>query len=283
MPSHDDDDDDSPRSRGREMDDEGDDRPRKRRRRRANDDDDWERPRKEKSGGGTTVIIIVVVVGVVVLGCGGLGVLLLIPAISKVREAAARTQETNNLKVVGMGMLNHADANGGKFPDPDGNLSWRVELLPYIEQQNVYKSADLNQAWNAGRNQNLANILIPTYRSPLDDKEETKTHYRVFTGTGTAFDPDVRRRGLPAGIRDGTSNTILAVDTAEMVPWPQPKEIPFSPNGSLPELGHPNRSQGLILFCDGSVRSFDKKKKMDQKNLRAMITANGGEEVSLDW
>ena len=62
---------------------------------------------------------------------------------------------------------------------------------------------------------------------------------------------------------------------------PQPKEIPFTPNGSLPELGHPKRGQGLAALCDGSVKAFDKK-AMNANLLRSLVTANGGEVVG-DW
>ena len=110
----------------------------------------------------------------------------------------------------------------------------------------------------------------------------TQTHYRVFTGTGTVYDPLLMRlRPFPEYITDGTSNTLLAADTTESIPWPQPKEISFEPNGSFPELGHAKRTTGLALLCDVSVRSFDKK-RMDPALLRALVTATGGEVIP-DW
>ena len=183
---------------------------------------------------------------------------------------------------IGLGMHQSSGVNNGKLPPAEGNLSWRVHLLPYIEQDGVYKQFDPKQAWDAGRNRPLADTVIKTYASPLDEGVLTQTHYRVFTGTGTAYDPELmRKRPFPEYITDGTSNTLLAVDTTESIPWPQPKEIPFQPNGSFPELGHAKRPMALALLCDASVRSFDKK-KMDPALLRALITATGGEVVP-DW
>lgn len=272
-----DDDDDRPRSRDRSSNDDADD-DRPRRRKRRDDDDDYDGPRKKKSGGGTVAIIIIVVV-VVILGCGGLVAIgLLLPAVSKVREAAARMSEMNNMKQVSLGALNHASANA-TLPPAEGRLSWRVHILPYVEQDNVYRQFNLNQDWNEGQNQQTASILIKTYVSPLDEPGTTQTHYRTFTGPGTIYDPTLMKgAAYPRYIADGTSNTIFAVDTTEMIPWPQPKEIAFEPNGSLPELGNSKRAQGLIAMCDGSVKSFDKK-TMDPNIIRMMVTAAGGEVV----
>ena len=198
----------------------------------------------------------------------------------KVRDAAARVTEVNNMKQISIGALDYA-GNNQKLPPVEGNVSWRVHILPFIEQETAFKQVDLNQPWNAGRNQSLAGTAIATYTSPLDDPGTTQTHYRSFAGTGTAFDPDlIKQRPFPLYITDGSSQTILAIDTAESIPWPQPKEIPFSPSGSIPELGHPKRPQGIAAMCDGSVRTFDK--KMDPATIRALVTATGGETIP-EW
>jgi hypothetical protein len=277
MPLHEDEDDDD---RRRDSDEE---RP-SRRRRRDQDEEYDDRPRRSKgegSGAGKTILIIAVAGGVLLLACGGLGFVFLLPAVSKVREAAARANESNNMKQIAIGSLNYASVNN-KLPPAENELSWRVHILPFIEQQSLANSVDMNQSWNAGRNQSLQNTLIKTYVSPLDEEGTTQTHYRVFTGAGTVFDPVLmKQRAFPLYITDGTAETILLADTAEMVPWPQPKEIPFQPNGPLPELGHPKRPQGLLTFCDASVKPFDKK-SMNPGTIKAMVTATGNETVP-EW
>jgi len=279
MPPIDDDDDDRPRSRGRDEADDDEDRPRRRRR----DDDDFDSERRKKKSGGGGLVIAIVIGGIIaVLGCGGILLFaLLLPAITKVREAASRAQEMNNLKQIALSMHNHASIKRD-LPRADDDLSWRVHILPYIEQESLYRQFDLNQPWNQGRNQQLADTFILTYQSKLDEPPTAQTHYRAFVGPGTAFDTTLWKRGpFPSYITDGTSNTILTIDTAETVPWPQPKEIPFQPNGSLPEFGNAKRSQVLVALADGSVRAFDKK-KVDQATIRALATANGNEAIG-DW
>ena len=226
------------------------------------------------------MLIVLAVAGGLLLLCVVGGFFLIFPAITKVREAAARANEQNNLKQISIGMHNHASSTG-RLPVADQNLAWRVHILPYIEQDNLYRQFDRNAAWNAGKNSTLGDTFIKTYQSPLDDPPTAQTHYRVFTGEGSVFDPENLRRGLQGGIADGTSNTLLVIDTAETVPWPAPKEVLLQKGGQFPEFGHPKRSHILIAMCDGSVRSVEKK-AMDAAKIRAMATANGGEAIG-DW
>jgi len=273
MPRYDGEDDD------RRREDEADDRPRRRRRREDDDYEDGDRPRGKSSGGGSNVALILVVVAIVLLIlCGGGGALLFY-SVSKVRTAASKVNEMNNLKQIGMGFHNYADRNR-RLPPAEGDLSWRVHMLPYIEQDSLARSFDMNLSWDAGRNAGVANTVVPTYHSPLDEAADPKTHYRVFVGPNTVYDPAIAAFGLTR-ITDGAGNTILAVDTTESVSWPQPNEIPFTKNGSLPSLGHTGRDQGIILFCDGSVKPFNKS-SMSQDTLKAMVTANGNETIP-DW
>jgi|GEM_PF-3554755 len=283
MPRHDDDDDDDrPRSRSRDDDDddEDDDRPRRRRRRR-DDDDDWDRPKAKAGGGGKVVLIVLAIAGGLLLVCGVGGFFLIFPAITKVREAAARTQEMNNVKQASLGVMNHQNATG-LLPRADGDLSWRVHILPYVEQDNLYRQFDLKRPWNQGGNQKLGDTFIKTYQSPLDDPPSNQTHYRVFTGDGTGFDRKLWPRGFPAFIPDGISNTVMIIDTAESVPWSAPKEIPVLPGGTFPDFGNAKRPLAVVAMFDGSVRSVDKK-KIDAATARALASASGGEAVNLDW
>jgi hypothetical protein len=71
--------------------------------------------------------------------------LLLLPAMHKVREAAARSQDSNNLRQIIVGAHSYASANGETLPPVGENVSWRVHLLPYMEQDVLYKQFDLKQ------------------------------------------------------------------------------------------------------------------------------------------
>lgn len=253
----DDDDDDRPRRR-RDEDDE-DDRPR---RRRDEDDDDDDRPRRggKKSSGGT--------VAAIAIGCGCGGVILLVvaiglllPAVSRVRGAAARMNDSNNMKQLSLGTHNYTD-NNISLPPPDGTLSWRFHILPYIEQDSVYKAMNPREPWDGPTNRRFANTKIKPFVSATDPPETVDTRYRVFVGPNTLFQPGKPPLGL-ADVTDGTSNTILIVEAGEMVPWPQPRELAYDRNGPLPKLGGPHSGVFLVAMVDGSVRPVTDKTSPD--------------------
>jgi prepilin-type processing-associated H-X9-DG protein len=254
------------------------------------DDDVDERPKQRrpaKSGGMSTGVIVAIVLGIVgVLGLCGCGVLagLLLPAVQKVREAAARAKSQNNMKQVALGMFNDSDANGG-FQAPYGgapgnkDLSFRVGLLPYIEQQNLYQRINLTQAWDSPGNKPITDTVIPTYSDPANPSGGNQTPYRVFVGPGAVFDGS-NKRILPATIRDGTSNTILFVSATQSVPWAKPQELPYGPGIPLPPLGSPGTPGGFnAAMADGSVRFI--KGTIPEADLRSLIEANDGRQVIL--
>ena len=319
-----DDDDDRPRGRNRDRDrdrDDGDDDgPR---RRRYQDDDG---PPKGASNGLAIAGLILGILslcagplaGIPALICagialgkpggrgaataglvlGGIGTLLipilaiglLLPAVQKVREAAARMSDANNMKQVGLAFHNHASANQDMMTAPyarddfgkvQTGLSWRVGLLPYVEQENVYRKFDLSQPWDSAKNRSASNTPIKTYTSPYDGAEPSvSTPYRVFYGGGALFEED----GAPVSIRtitDGTSNTILLVHAAEQVPWAEPRDLRYDPNGPLPKFGYPGQSGFNVLMADGSVKFITD--KVSERTLRRAITKADGADLGADW
>ena len=202
-----------------------------------------------------------------------LGFALLLPAVQKVREAAARVKDTHNLKTISFAATNYND-NKGTLPPADASLSWRVEILPFMEQNHLYQKFNRNEPWDGPNNRPLANTVIPQYTSTLDPNQPD-TRYRVFVGPGTLYPPGRAPLRL-ADINDGLTNTIFAIEAADAVPWPQPKELRYDPNGPLPQLGAPGRNGVLAVFADGSVRFM---KNPSEQNLRKMITPEGGEIV----
>lgn len=271
-------------------DDDEDDRPRRRRSRRDDDDDD--RPPPPKSNTGKTLLIVFGVLAAVSIPCIAVMIGLLLPAVQKVREAAGRVQASNNMKVVGLGMHNHADRNfklHGPFADPppgatvppNDRLSWRVSLLPYIEQGHVFNQFKLDQPWNGPANAGPANTIIKDYCDPLDGQPSVNTRIRCFFDNGALFDSDPSRRVSFSGVSDGTSNTIAYVESADTVKWAQFNEFRFEPHGTPPKFGHPQRSTFMVVMADGSVRSVSK--SIDPQVLKMAITKNGGEVLPPDW
>jgi hypothetical protein len=222
-----------------------------------------------------------------VSGLAAVGTALLLPAVQKVRQAAARISSQNNLKQIVLACLNYETAYG-HFPhditDKNGKplLSWRVAILPFVEQDNLYKQFKLDEPWDSEHNKPLSQAAVKVFESPqADPTPPGMTHYKAFVGPGTAFE-----RGKPLKIldfTDGTSNTILVIEAGDAVPWAKPEDIPFDPKKALPKLALPGVADFVNLaMADGSVRTVNVT-KLTEKTLKAAITRNGGEPLDADW
>jgi hypothetical protein len=203
---------------------------------------------------------------------------------------ADRKRSQNNLKQIALAFHNY-DAAYGAFPGPaiyskEGKalLSWRVAILPFIEQGTLYKTFRFDEAWDSAHNKKLLKKMPKIYGLPkVKVSPEYGTFYRVFTGPDTPFNPATTKRGqasigLPiTRIVDGTSNTFLVVEAGEAVPWSKPDELVYHARKLVPRLGGLFREGFHAAYADGSVKFIDPKIK--EKLLRALITHAGGEVV----
>jgi hypothetical protein len=211
---------------------------------------------------------------------------LLLPAVSKAREAAQRAQSINNLKQIALAMHNYADAHKA-FPaavmlGPDGKTkhSWRVAILPYLEQESLYKQYNVNEPWDSENNKKLIDKMPATYRHPSDKGNATNSSYYALAGKGGIFSEDAAKNGTGfAQIRDGTSNTVLLVEAKRDIPWTKPEDISFDMDGNVPKLGGFFREGFAAALADGSVRFIGS--GINEGVIKAMFSANGNEPFSV--
>src|SRR5262249_7810923 len=190
-----------------------------------------------------------------------------------------RNGSATNLKKLGLAMHNHHD-DKGELPaaaicDGDGKplLSWRVALLPYLGENDLYNEFKLNEAWDSAHNKKLLAKMPAIYGDDGD-----KTFYQVFTGEGTLFDGN--KAAKLSDVTDGLANTILFVEAGEAVPWTKPADLRYTAGKPLPKLGGLFKDGFHVTTGDGAVRFVAGKFKV--KVLEALITIAGGETDTLN-
>ena len=193
-----------------------------------------------------------------------------------------RDKVTRDLKNIGLALQNWHDrhmsfpAQASYAEDGTPLLSWRVHILPMLDQGKLYRQFHLDEPWDSEHNRKLVGRIPEVYRSPASTPADGLTCYLLPAGKGTICPG---RRGVPMKeIKDGTSNTIIVVmvDNEHAVPWTKPQDLDFDPK---------QPARGLASFfgcfpsalCDGSVLFLDLKTQPEK--LRAYFTCAGGEVV----
>jgi prepilin-type processing-associated H-X9-DG protein len=242
------------------------------------------------AGAGAGITIALVIGGILFASVCVIGILvaLLLPAVQAAREAARRMSCANNLKQISLAFHNYQDQHGcfppAYIPDKDGKPmhSWRVLILPYIEEQALYSQYNFKEPWDSPNNLRVAEHMPKVFMCP-SDSDSRNTDYMVITGQETVFDG---AKGCKfSDIRDGTSNTILVVEArGASTRWTEPKDLDFQRlsftiNGPPGDIGsrHPGGVQ--VALCDGSVRFLSK--TTPPQTLRSMATKSGAEAVNL--
>ncbi len=255
----------------------------------------------KKTSAGPMIAIILVGALVALLVCGGILAALLLPAVQAAREAARRAQCTNNLKQIGLAMHNYHDTYkcfpAAVLTDEDGRpwRSWRVAILPFIEQQPLYDQYDFSEPWDGPNNLTLHGIPIPAYRCPSDPggPASAETSYVMILGAGEGLGVGTIG-GYPnetvkmSDVRDGTSNTILAIEVgASGIPWIEPRDVTVdeavtfltNPQASPFEQLHPGGAN--VLLADGSVLFLAE--TTDPAMVRNMLTRDDGQAVNFNF
>jgi hypothetical protein len=160
---------------------------------------------------------------------------------------------------------------------PDGKTphSWRLEVLPYLDQKPLYDQYRLNEPWDSPANQKVLAQMPDWFRSPYDDPKSPNSGFYALVGAGTIFEGT---EGIKIrDITDGTSNTIMIVESKRNIPWTKPEDIPFDADKPLPELGGFVEGKFAAVMADGAFRLFDTEQIKDK--LKWLIRRNDGQVI----
>jgi len=206
----------------------------------------------------------------------------LTPAETRSAHAAQRELSKNHLKQILLAMHSYCDANG-HFPrditDKEGKplLSWRVAILPYVEEGPLYNQFKLDEPWDSENNKKLLAKMPAVYRVGFEPKGTTRTYYQGFSGPGAMFEPgkDIKF----ASVTDGLSNTLAVVECGPPVEWSKPADLPYDPKKKLPKLELPFKNTLIVGMGDGSANAL--KPDLDEATLRLLIERADGQPVSV--
>ncbi len=189
----------------------------------------------------------------------GVAVALLLPAVQAAREAARRMQSSNNLKQIVLAVHNYHEVYR-RLPaniEKDGKplLSWRVQILPFIEKGQLYEQFKLDEPWDSPHNIALLDQMPMVYQNPNLPKG-SDTNYLGIVYPGSLFENAKVKKF--ADIKDGLSNTILAVEAGgkKSVPWTKPQDLTIDKSSPVADLQGVRPGIFLAALADGSVRVF---------------------------
>ncbi len=217
----------------------------------------------------------------------GVLVALLLPAVQGARGAAQRAQGANNMKQLLLSFHNYHDtyrslpAHATYDDQEQPLLSWRVHMLPFLEEQALYEQFHLDEPWDSEHNKALIAQMPEVFLSPrsANTADQGLSNYVVPVGEGFLFDGTAVGAGF-RNVTDGTSNTIalLEVDDENAVPWTAPEDWEYDEENPTKGLFGIHPGIANVGFADGSVQAISE--LIDIETLLAMLTKAGGEIVN---
>lgn len=204
-----------------------------------------------------------------------------------VTPASNYSECRNNLKQISLALnLYHDDF--GTFPpayveDDSGTAmhSWRVLILPYMDQRELYERYRFDEAWNGPHNSELAELMPQPFRCPSyaeatgGQEDRTRTNYQVVIGD----DSILNGTGLAGrdDITDGPGNTVLVIESAvRPVHWMSPLDRTADDAWDELEASQCSHHRGLVTACaDASITTITL--GITKAVFLGMVTKSGGE------
>ncbi|TWU43232.1 hypothetical protein Q31b_22700 [Novipirellula aureliae] len=214
----------------------------------------------------------------------GYAIGLMTPYLQHMRLPFKTTNTSNNMKQVMLAMHNHHSAfrelPAAAITDPDGNplLSWRVKILPFIEEQALYEEFHFDEPWDSEHNLPLSKRLPAAFEAKGVKLEAGMTVIHAIVGKdrGLLEKENVSFRQF----LDGLSNSILIaeVNPDQAVPWSKPEDVVIDMADPLNHFTRENDNGFYIGMADGAVKFI--KKGFDAKMFKALLTRAGQEIVN---
>jgi RNA polymerase sigma factor (sigma-70 family) len=202
-------------------------------------------------------------------------------AVQQAKMKRARLQCGATLHRLVMAMHDYIDEHK-HFPppatiDPAGKplLSWRVALLPYLGEKELYEQFRQDEPWDSVHNHKLMAKMPKIYatvgNSPKNNRE---TFYQVFVGEGCIFE-EGKKIGI-GDIQDGTVNTMAIIAAGEAVPWTKPADLACDPGKALPSLAGGMINDGFVSFAFADSSVWRTRNTIDEDILRPFILRSTG-------
>jgi hypothetical protein len=158
-------------------------------------------------------------------------------------------------------------------------------LLPYLEEEPLFKEFHLDEPWDSPHNIRLVERMPQIYALPPRVAKRMgappgHTVMHVFHGRNAAFEGTEGIR--LSDFTDGQSNTIFVIEAGEPVPWTKPEELEYDPDQPLPSLRAPYKDMIRVAMADGSIHRIPIL-TVSEATLRAAITRNGNDSMGNDW
>jgi hypothetical protein len=241
---------------------------------------------KPRRSGPTLADSVVIVAIVIVLIC------LLLPGGNVIHGPRRRSPCFNNLKQISLALQRY-DARYGSLPpayiaDQNGKPmhSWRILILPFLEQEPLYKEYDFSEPWDGPHNSRLMQRCPKQFRChEATNQNPSATSYVAVVGNTTMW-PGNRGSRLE-DIKDGTSNTIMLVEVADSdINWMEPRDLSFeqATKGVNVDKQHGISSNhaGIVCVAYADGHGTYLVDDVSSEALKALFTIAGGETVDED-
>jgi len=218
------------------------------------------------------IVLLLIVCPMLLLPLLGIMLALLLPAVQAAREVARRIQCNNHLEQITLALHVFHDVHNAFPPlytvDEDGKPlhSWRVLILPYMEQQALFEQIRLDEPWDSPHNEQFHSRIVPVYRCPANRNVQGDKNCCYAAIAGEGFIP-AKQKGdrtglLMSQITKGLADTLALVEVREPFCWMDPSadvlldDLDNGINTDYSRIGSPHRGGANSITFDGSVRFY---------------------------